>query len=113
MATKYIYDRLFDGFGVEFSIVSDSDTTSFSCIFQPLRYKNKIYLSGIPTELGYDSLRKYLLMASSAVPLEAVDGINTYLRFGEHKYRIDHCEKVYLKDVPVYYWAIVHREDFV
>lgn len=111
LATKYIYDKLFEKFGVTFSLVKGNDETKFSCIFQPLRYKNKIYLSGIPTELGYDSLSKYLILAPAAIPVDTADGVNTYLSFEEHKYCVDHCEKVYFKKSPAYYWAIVHRED--
>lgn len=111
MAAEYIYDKLFSSFGVTFTLVSPNGETAFECIFQPLRYKNKIYLGGIPTELGYNSMRKYLLMAPVSVPIDTTDGITNYLRFGENKYRVDHCEKVYLKGKPLYFWAIIHRED--
>ena len=113
LAADRIYDKLFRGFGVTFTYVIDSSETEFDCVFEPLRYKNKIYLSGIPTELGYNSMRKYLIMAPVSVPFDSLDGVKNYLKFEGHKYRIDHSEKVYLKDKPLYYWAILHREDSI
>lgn len=113
MQDNHIYSKLFSGFGVTFSFVKESSVTDFDCVFEPLRYKNKIYLSGIPTELGYNSMRKYLIMAPIEVPFEELDGISSYLKFEGHKYRVDHYEKVYLKSEPLYYWAIVHREDLI
>ena len=113
MAADRIYDKLFRGFGVTFTYVIDSSETEFDCVFEPLRYKNKIYLSGIPTELGYNSMRKYLIMTPLEVPFESLDGVTNYLKFENHKYRVDHYEKVYLKSEPLYYWAIVHREDSI
>ena len=113
MPSEHISSKLFSGFGVTFSFVVDGTVTDFDCVFEPLRYKNKIYLSGIPTELGYNSMRKYLIMAPPEIPFDELDGVQNYLKFENHKYRVDHSEKVYLKGKPLYYWAIVHREDSV
>ncbi|MBQ4267809.1 MAG: hypothetical protein IJB93_06410 [Clostridia bacterium] len=113
MPSEHISSKLFSGFGVTFSFVVDGTATDFDCVFEPLRYKNKIYLSGIPTELGYNSMRKYLILAPIEIPFESLDGVTNYLKFENCKYRVDHYEKVYLKDKPLYYWAIIHREDSI
>lgn len=113
LSVNHIRNRLFSDFGVVFSYVVDGVQTDFDCVFEPLRYKNKIYLSGIPTELGYNSMRKHLIMAPPEIPFDELDGVQNYLKFENHKYRVDHSEKVYLKGKPLYYWAIVHREDSV
>ena len=113
LSAERIYNRLFSDFGVVFSCIVNGVQTDFDCVFEPLRYKNKIYLSGIPTELGYNSMRKYLIMAPPEVPFDELDGVENFLKFEGHKYRVDHSEKVYLKGKPLYYWAIVHREDSI
>ena len=113
MSANHIYSNLFIKFGVVFSYVVSGVQTDFDCVFEPLRYKNKIYLSGIPTELGYNSMRKYLIMAPPEIPFDDLDGVKNYLQFEGHKYRVDHSEKVYLKGKALYYWAIVHREDSI
>ena len=111
MSVNPVPEMIFENMGMLMKIVSDDNEHEFKAVIQPLRYKNKIYLNGIPTELGYDSLKKYLLLCSHRVELESVDGINTFLIFDRKKFRVDHCEKVYFKGEPFYYWAIVHKED--
>ena len=82
----------------------------FYGFLQPLRYKNKLYLSGVPTELGYDSMKKYLLICDPSIDLESIDGINHRLAFGESTYGVDHYEIVYRMGEPLYIWAIIHKE---
>ncbi len=103
--------RLIEKFGIDMSLfVSGGYDSTFKALLQPLRYKNKIYLSGVPTELGYDSLQKYLLITTPDIPLELVDGNSYILYYNDHQYSIDHCEKVYFGDTPLYYWAIASKE---
>ncbi len=113
MAIDNVTHKLFDKFGVSFTLIKGADTINFHCILDPLRYKNKIYLSGVPTELGYDSLRKYLILAPPEIPLDSVDGIANYLVYSGYRYKVDHCEQVYFKGQPLYYWSIIHKEDTV
>ena len=103
-ASKFI-----EKYGQTLSIEKDGTTTPFRGFFQPLRYKNKMYLSVITTELGYDVLTKFLLICPVTVPLETVNGLDVFLRFGEEDFSVDHCEKIYFKDEPLYYWAVVHQ----
>ncbi len=91
-------------------IISGGEYSYFKAFLQPLRYKNKIYLSGVPTELGYDSLQKYLLVAQPDAPLHLIDGNSYVLTFDGHEYSVDHCEKVYFGKEPYYYWAVVSKQ---
>lgn len=96
-------------YGQLLSIEKDGKKTPFRGFFQPLRYKNKMYLSVITTELGYDVLTKFLLICPVSVPLETVNGLDVFLNFGDEDFCVDHCEKIYFKDEPLYYWAVVHQ----
>ena len=87
-----------------------SETYDFYAFLQPLRYKNKLYLSGVPTELGYDGLNKYLLICPHTVDMDKIDGINYRLCFGDKAYGVDHHEIIYSMGEPFYLWAIIHKE---
>ena len=113
MSDKLISHKLFDKFGVRMSYVVsayESDCFDFFAFLQPLRYKNKLYLSGVPTELGYDGLNKYLLICPPDIDLDIIDGINYRLCFGEKAFGVDHYETIYSKGEPLYLWAIIHKE---
>ena len=72
----------------------DGTTQSFDALIQPLRYKNKMYLYGVNTEIGYNSQGHYLYIGPPDPDLTAAaDGSYIYC-LGE-KYRIDRAEKVY------------------
>ena len=100
----------FDKYGVSVSSSDGTREAVFNAFLQPLRYKNKIYLSGVPTELGYDGLNKYLLLAPPEVDEDFIDGEGFTLHFGQERFSADHCEPVYLGRKKLYYWAIVHKE---
>jgi len=103
---------LFKKTGVTLSVKSGATTVStFKAFLQPLRYKNKIYLRGVATELGYDSLKKYLLLSPADVDLSTVDGTNLALYFGNIHLSIDHTETVYFGKTPYYNWTIVSKEE--
>ena len=113
MQNNIINPRLFEKYGVKMNyIVSSSADKSFDfhAFLQPLRYKNKLYLSGVPTELGYDGLKKYLLICPPDIDLDPIDGINYRLCFGDASYGVDHWETVYGKGESLYLWAIIHKE---
>lgn len=103
---------LFKKSGVTLTIKSaDGKESSFKAFLQPLRYKNKIYLRGVATELGYDSLKKYLLISPADIDLSAVDATANALYFGDIHLSIDHTEKVYFGKEPFYTWSIVSKEE--
>ena len=113
MENKLISHKLFNKFGVRMSYVTVSSSDSsydFYAFLQPLRYKNKLYLSGVPTELGYDGLNKYLLICPPDIDIGSIDGINYRLCFSDKAFGVDHCETVYSMGKPLYLWAIIHKE---
>ena len=113
MVSKIINPRLFEKYGVKMSYdipAARDKSFDFFAFLQPLRYKNKLYLSGVPTELGYDGLKKYLLICPPDIDLDPIDGINYRLTFGNAAYGVDHWETVYGKGEPLYLWAIIHKE---
>lgn len=105
-----IKNTLFGRYGVTVISSKGDDRTEFSAFLQPLRYKNKIYLSGVPTELGYDGMNKYLLLAPPEVDIRYIRESGYTLSFGSDTFSCDHCEPVYLGRKKLYYWAIVHKE---
>ena len=72
----------------------------------PLRYKNKMYLYGVNTEIGYNSQGHYLYIGPPTPDLTAAEDGGYITCLGE-KYRIDRAEKVYRGDEVFYIWAII------
>ena len=86
---------------------SNGETVSSTYAFiSPLRYKNKMYLYGVNTEIGYNSQGHYLYIGP---PLPDLTDINDgdYITAGETKYRIDRAEKVYAGQRVLYIWAVI------
>ncbi len=110
MAHNIIKNKLFDKYGVTITCTGSEDSVEFCAYLQPLRYKNKIYLSGVPTELGYDGLNKYLLIAPPEVDIAYLESNEYTISFDGFTFATDHCEPVYLGKKRLYYWAIVHKE---
>ncbi len=79
---------------------------NMNAFISPLRYKNKMYLYGVNTEIGYNSQGHYLYIGPPDPDLTAADE-GGYVRCMGEKYRIDRAEKVYKKDKPFYIWAII------
>ena len=112
MRSDKIPAAIFSKMGLTLSIRKGSKTLSeFNALLQPLRYKNKIYLRGVATELGYDSLKKYLLLSPADVDLSGIDGTEVSLYIGNMHLSIDHTETVYLGNEPYYNWSIVSKEE--
>ncbi|MEE1139690.1 MAG: hypothetical protein U0M02_14555 [Acutalibacteraceae bacterium] len=100
-------EPVFRHYGRPASFVSkDGETVETRAFISPLRYKNKMYLYGVNTEIGYNSQGHYLYIGPPDPDLTAAaDGSYIYC-LGE-KYRIDRAEKVYNGENPFYIWAII------
>lgn len=72
----------------------------------PLRYKNKMYLYGVNTEIGYNSQGHYLYIGPPEPDL-TVCSDGEYISCMGEKYRIDRAEKVYKGEDVFYIWAII------
>ena len=103
-------ERLFRKFGRNISSVNKKGTilTTEKCFVQPLRYKNKMYIEGTPTEIGINESAYYLFLAPAGFDIDSTsDG--GYLTDGTDSYHIDRFEKIYLGDKVYFIWAVIRR----
>ncbi len=98
---------LLQQYGREVSLCTENSVKhSFKALIQPLRYKNKMYLDGIYTEIGFNSQGHYLYIGPPDIDLTvAADG--EFLTADGISYQIDRAEKVYNGDKVFYIWAII------
>lgn len=80
--------------------------SSMRAFISPLRYKNKMYLYGVNTEIGYNSQGHYLYIGPPEPDLTAFSE-GEYISCQGEKYRIDRAEKVYKGEKVFYIWAII------
>ncbi len=88
-------------------VTKEGETTKeMRAFISPLRYKNKMYLYGVNTEIGYNSQGHYLYIGPPDPDITlATDG--EYISCAGEKYRIDRAEKVYKGESVFYIWAII------
>ena len=99
---------LFAAYGRPAALCAADGTTQSetAAIISPLRYKNKMYLDGVNTEIGFNSQGHYLYLGPPSPDLTlASEG--DYLAAGGEKYRIDRAERVYHGSEIFYIWAII------
>ena len=98
----------FEPFGrtVALCDANGSEQSAFKALIQPLRYKNKMYLDGIYTEIGFNSQGHYLYLGPPQPDLCSV-APGAYLSADGVHYQIDRAEKVYQNDKVFYIWAII------
>lgn len=79
-----------------------------SAFISPLRYKNKMYLYGVNTEIGYNSQGHYLYIGPPEPDLTLAPS-DSYIAAVGKKFRVDRAEKVYKGDDVFYIWAVVRE----
>lgn len=94
------------GRAASFSSKDGETIAEMKAFISPLRYKNKMYLYGVNTEIGYNSQGHYLYIGPPDPDLTAAEEGGYVSCLGE-KYRIDRAEKVYKGDEVFYIWAII------
>lgn len=94
------------GRAASFSSKDGETIAEMKAFISPLRYKNKMYLYGVNTEIGYNSQGHYLYIGPPDPDLTAAEDGEYVSCLGE-KYRIDRAEKVYKGDEVFYIWAII------
>ncbi|MCQ2479493.1 MAG: hypothetical protein MJ120_02540 [Clostridia bacterium] len=104
-------NEMFNKFGREIRLARDDGWSSpiYHGFIQPLRYKNKIYLDGVYTVIGFDNQGKYLYIGPPEHDLTRFDSTVGHIEADGVKYTIDRAEKVYYSDEPVYVWAIIRE----
>ncbi|NLA77811.1 MAG: hypothetical protein GX851_08315 [Clostridiales bacterium] len=100
--------RIFEKHGREVTLVTpeDFEQPPFRAFLQPLRYKNKMYLEGIPTDLGYNPQDYSLYIGPADRDLTLLPE-EYRVRIGGTDYKISKTEKVYSGATPVYIWAVL------
>ncbi len=86
---------------------SGEKLASMRAFISPLRYKNKMYLYGVNTEIGYNPEGYYLYIGPPEPDLEKAE--KSYVSTGGDRYKIDRAEKVYAGEKAVYIWAIIRK----
>lgn len=101
------FNAQFKEYGKDMKIVfsDNSETPSFKAFIQPLRYKNKMYLYGVNTEIGYNSQGYYLYIGPPEYDL--TKDLDSIIHSNNVKYMIDRSEKVEFKGEIIYVWAII------
>ncbi len=104
-------DTIFKKFGRELSLKQDDGWSSeiFHAFIQPLRYKNKMYLDGVYTVIGFDNQGKYLYIGPAKHDLTVFDSTSGHILCDNVKYTVDRAEKVYYGKEPMYIWAIIRE----
>ena len=101
---------MFDKYGQEITFKGNDgwSTPIFGGFIQPLRYKNKMYLNGVNTVIGFNSQGHYLYIG----PPDHDAGRLTSAQWIEsngQKFTVDRSEKVYFKNEVIYIWAIIRE----
>ncbi len=99
---------IMERFGVQISLCQPDGAQSdrFGAFLQPLRYKNKMYLGGVNTRIGFNREGYYLYLGPPEYDLTAIPD-DAWLAHGEEKYTVDRAEMVFFGDEPSHIWAIV------
>ena len=67
-------------------------TPPFYALLRPLRYKNKMYLFGVNTPIGYNSQGHYFYIGPPAPDICQEGAV---ISLGAEDYRVDRAEKVH------------------
>ena len=103
-------DLMFGKYGQEVRLKGSDgwQSSPFGGFIQPLRYKNKMYLNGVNTVIGFNSQGHYLYIGPPAHDLTVLSG-EYWIESNGKKFTVDRCEKVYFKNEVIYIWAIIRE----
>ena len=99
-------EMIFSLQGREVKFIDSDKEQTCKALIQPLRYKNKMYLDGIYTEIGFNSQGHYLYIGPPSPDLTLASD-KGYLVADGVSYRIDRAERVYNGESIFYIWAII------
>lgn len=71
---------------------------------EPLRYKNKVYVGGQYHIVGLNQTEKYLYIGPPEYRL--IENASV-IEMNSEKYIVKRCELYYVRDFPLYVWAIL------
>lgn len=101
---------MFNKFGQEVTFKGNDgwSTPIFGGFIQPLRYKNKMYLNGVNTVIGFNSQGHYLYIGPPDHDVSKLTA-EQWIESNGQKFTVDRSEKVYFKNEVVYIWAIIRE----
>ncbi len=104
-------EKIMKKYGRQITAVTEKGTgiKSFKCFVQPLRYKNKMYLEGTPTDIGINDSGYYLLLAPPDINLDTL-GNTGYLTDGEKNFGVDRWEKIHKGEQVWFVWAVLKEQ---
>lgn len=108
MSIGALIGREIKRYGQRVLICKDGGETEICAIVTPLRYKNKMYLEGDVSSLGYVDQSHYLYIGSVEQDLTLFKG-NFILRTQDGDCIVKKSEKVYFKGKPLYIWAVLQK----
>lgn len=91
-------------YGNDVIIVDGDKKTKAKAFVEPLRYKNRVYVGGKYRLLGLDRDEKYLYVGCAENSLKEQCSV---IEMQDSKYIVKRCETYYVKDYPIYVWAIL------
>ncbi len=91
-------------YGCNIRIINGDDSIGTKAFVEPLRYKNRVYVGGQYHHLGYKRTEKYLYIGP---PEFSLDENSSVIEMHNNKYIVKRCEIYYVKDLPIYVWAIL------
>ncbi len=101
---------MFEKFGKNVTLKGPNNWSSatYGGFIQPLRYKNKMYLNGVNTVIGFNSEGHYLYIGPPDHDVTILTK-NHHIESSGKKFTVDRGEKVYVKNEVVYIWAIIRE----
>lgn len=75
----------------------------FRAAIQPLRYKNKMYLGGVYTEIGKAKYDYFLYIGPPDHDISRLSADSRIIDSSGRGFTVDHCETVYYKNTPFIY----------
>lgn len=91
-------------YGSRVTITQSGATVDTRAFLEPLRYRNKIYIGGEYHQLGSLRREKYLYVGKPAHRLIENESV---IETQGSQYIVKRCETYFVKDTPIYEWAIL------
>ncbi len=104
-------DRIIQKFGMSVYLKNNTDWKSpvFNAFIQPLRYKNKLYMTGNFTPIGRNPQDVYLYMGPKNHDLTKLNSSYRLCDSSGNAYMIERAEQIIFKNEIVYIWAIIRK----
>jgi len=82
------------------------ESENYGVFIQPLRYRNRMYMGGINTRIGFNREGHYLYLGPPEHDLTQL-GREAWIQSGEERFTVDRAEIVHFGSKPSHIWAIV------